>query len=143
MPRPHYWGSQRRTHALQQHLQIIKVIIAKEEFAIDLYTIPLGGFDLVLGCDWLSTLGPIIWDLGRLSMTFWHNNHLVKWHGIGVAPGHQLVATTLVNYMQLLLMEFADLFLAPKGLPPQRPFDHRIHLLPGTEPVAVRPYRYA
>lgn len=27
-------------------------------------------------------------------------------------------------------------------MPPKRPFDHRIHLLPGSKPVNVRPYRY-
>ena len=44
--------------------------------------------------------------------------------------------------MQLLLAEFTDVFAEPVGLPPPRPFDHRIHLLPSTPPVAVRPYRY-
>jgi hypothetical protein len=44
--------------------------------------------------------------------------------------------------MESLLLDFADIFEAPRGLPPQRLHDHRIHLLPGTAPVAVRPYRY-
>lgn len=30
----------------------------------------------------------------------------------------------------------------PEQLPPARSFDHRVHLLPGTKPVNVRPYRY-
>jgi hypothetical protein len=44
--------------------------------------------------------------------------------------------------LQLLLSEFADVFTEPTGLPPPRPFDHRIHLLPSTPPIAARPYRY-
>jgi hypothetical protein len=44
--------------------------------------------------------------------------------------------------MPLLLAEFEDLFAAPRGLPSARAMDHRIHLLPDTPPVAVRPYRY-
>ena len=44
--------------------------------------------------------------------------------------------------MALLLAEFAVVFDAPKQLPPARRLDHRIHLLPATAPIAVRPYRY-
>jgi len=41
-----------------------------------------------------------------------------------------------------LLLQHSAIFDEPTGLPPVRPYDHRIHLLPGTAPVAVRPYRY-
>ena len=47
------------------------------------------------------------------------------------------------DLLTALLAEFADLFAEPKGLPPAHAFDHRIHLLPRTPPVAVRPYLYA
>jgi hypothetical protein len=40
------------------------------------------------------------------------------------------------------LQHHAAIFEEPQGLPPARPYDHRIHLLPSTTPVAVRPYRY-
>ncbi|CAN6338740.1 unnamed protein product [Urochloa humidicola] len=41
------------------------------------------------------------------------------------------------------MYQFADLFAEPTTLPPPHTCDHQIHLLPGTPPVAVRPYRYA
>ena len=44
--------------------------------------------------------------------------------------------------MDPLLASFQDVFEPPTGLPPARECDHRIHLLPNTTPVAVRPYRY-
>ena len=56
-----------------------------------------------------------------------------------------LVATTAKAEHSLLddlLQQHRDLFEEPQGLPPARIYDHRIHLLPGSAPVAVRPYRY-
>ncbi|XP_042023077.1 uncharacterized protein LOC121770411 [Salvia splendens] len=41
-----------------------------------------------------------------------------------------------------VLRSHEDVFRAPTGVPPTRPFDHRIHLLPNSKPISVRPYRY-
>lgn len=36
----------------------------------DLYVIPLGGCDVVLGVTWLRTLGPILWDFWVMTMQY-------------------------------------------------------------------------
>ena len=45
--------------------------------------------------------------------------------------------------MQFLLQTFEDIYQEPKQLPPEREIDHRINLKEGTNPINVRPYRYA
>ncbi|KAJ1296380.1 hypothetical protein BS78_01G295900 [Paspalum vaginatum] len=59
-----------------------RITIGEESFDIDLYVIPLDGYELVLGCDWLRTLGPILWDFEQLRMTFWRHDHQVRWRGV-------------------------------------------------------------
>lgn len=41
-----------------------------------------------------------------------------------------------------VLEEHRRVFDLPEGMPPARPFDHRIHLLPHSKPINVCPYRY-
>lgn len=41
-----------------------------------------------------------------------------------------------------VLEELRSVLQVPSGMPSARPFDHRIHLLPNSKPVNVRPYRY-
>ncbi|MCI21424.1 hypothetical protein A2U01_0042592, partial [Trifolium medium] len=41
-----------------------------------------------------------------------------------------------------ILQHFHSIFVPPTGLPPHRSVDHRIHLVEGTPPINVRPYRY-
>lgn len=36
--------------------------VAQERFETDLYTIPIAGFDVILGVKCLCILGPILWD---------------------------------------------------------------------------------
>jgi hypothetical protein len=49
---------------------------------------------------------------------------------------------TIPPAVQPILSEFGHLFEEPQGLPPQRQFDHSIPLLPGANPVNLRPYRF-
>lgn len=36
----------------------------------------------MLGTQWLATLGPILWDFGALTMSFWRSGHQVCWHSM-------------------------------------------------------------
>jgi len=44
--------------------------------------------------------------------------------------------------LQKVLENHAKVFDTPKGLPPIRDHDHAIHLIPGSVPPNIRPYRY-
>ena len=39
-------------------------------FSTDFFALPLAGYDVVLGTQWLATLGPILWDFSALTMSF-------------------------------------------------------------------------
>jgi hypothetical protein len=44
--------------------------LQRYEFQANLHLLTHGGCDMVLGVDWLSTLGPILWDFIKLTMKF-------------------------------------------------------------------------
>jgi hypothetical protein len=46
------------------------VCIGQEEFRIDFYIVSLAGYEMVLGCQWLRTLGPVLWDFATQAMSF-------------------------------------------------------------------------
>jgi hypothetical protein len=128
----------------------VPVLISDEPFSIDCVGIDLGCYDFILGVDFLSTLGPILWYLDVLSLIFWREGvHRVQWTGIGrsgaATPQLQLMADALDEAHPLLadlLQQHNDIFDEPQGLPPVRLCDHHIHLLSDTAPIAVHPYRY-
>lgn len=118
------------------------VAIGKDTFNIDCFALALDGFDVVLGVKWLKTLGTVSFDFGELWMAFWRDGKPVCWQGIDGAVQPTLAIAATENLMEVLLSEYADIFSEPRGLPPPHRHDHRIHLLPDSVPVAVRPYRY-
>ena len=61
----------------------VALAIGGEEFTISCFGINLGGFDLILGVDYLRTLGPILWDFEDLCMAFTHGGRRILWKGIG------------------------------------------------------------
>ena len=44
--------------------------------------------------------------------------------------------------LQKDLDNHSKVFETPKGIPPMRDHDHAIHLIPGSVPPNIRPYRY-
>jgi hypothetical protein len=121
----------------------IKFLIDSEEFVLDLFVIPLAGYEMVLRVQWLHTLGPILWDFTHARMSCWHDDHRVEWRGVPTPSTHAAINTVVTtDLMSTLLHDFEDVFTIPTGLPPPRRLNHRIHLQPGTMPIVVRPYRY-
>ena len=56
--------------------------LQKVPFAIDFFILPLEGYDVVLGTQWLRTLGPIQWDFEKLLMKFLKDGKEIVLHGV-------------------------------------------------------------
>jgi hypothetical protein len=121
----------------------VQFYIDKEPFVMDFFVIPLAGYEMVLGVQWLRTLGPILWDFANARMSCWRDDHRVNWHKVA-APGASAAvhAQASTDLMTTLLHDFEDVFTIPTGLPPPRRFNHRIHLQLSTAPIVVHRYRY-
>jgi hypothetical protein len=124
-----------------------------ETFHIDLFVMPLAGFNLVLGTQWLGTLGPIVWDVAVRTMQFQRAGHAVCWTGLASSDRPALCAATATPtsmqpqlgreaLLDALLYSLGNVFTEPRGLPPKCTRDHCITLKPGALPMAARPYRY-
>ena len=126
-----------------------------------MFSIDMGGCDIVLGVEWLRTLGPILMDFQNLTMQFDQGGHQYKFQGITVGSpevisshrmekllkkGHssviaqlhaiQATETPLVPQdLQALLSKHQTVFSTPQGLSPSRGVhDHSIPLVPGSLP---------
>ena len=134
----------------------------------DMFSLTLGGCDVVLGSQWLCTLGPILWDFAELWMQFSPDGHkhtlkglqlgslsiisshrlekLLKKssHGV-IAQLHSLqmqpstTPTTRLD-LQQIMDRYTGVFAKLVGLPSSQPEDHRIQLLLGSIPPNIRPY---
>jgi hypothetical protein len=134
-----------------------------------MFSIGMGGCDIVLGADWLRNLGPILMDFKDLTMKFDQEGHQYKFQGITVGSpevisshciekmlkkGHSGVIVQLhaiqatetpsvPQDLQALLSKHQMVFYTPQGLPPSRGVhDHSIPLVPGSLPPNIRLYRH-
>jgi hypothetical protein len=134
-----------------------------------MFSIDMGSCDIVLGADWLRTLGPILMDFKVLTMQFDQEGHQYKFQGIIVGSpevisshrmekllkkGHSSVIAQLcaiqatgtppvLQDLQALLSKHQMVFSTPQGLPPSRSVhDHSIPLVPGSLPPNICLYRH-
>ncbi|KAL4379791.1 hypothetical protein GQ457_02G012610 [Hibiscus cannabinus] len=141
-------------------------------FVTDFLVLPLKSCDVVLGVQWLSTLGSINWDFSNLTMDFQFQGRARQLQGIHPRPlecidskpclkalrnsAGPYTACLMMDAqldiklregiysteMQNLLFEFEDVFAEPKELPPERGQDHKIPLVDERVVVKIPPYRY-
>lgn len=48
---------------------------------MDLYVLPIAGANIVLGVQWLKTLGPMLTDYGTMTIKFFYGGQLIELQG--------------------------------------------------------------
>lgn len=133
-------------------------------FHTDFKLLSLGVYDVILGMDWLVTLGTMNIDWAAKWMEYQLGNKTIRIQGIQTQTEHcapisvdkfqeMLTLGLVMQVFQLqqltpdklvevplqfgpLLTEFKDIFAETTGLPP------RIPLLPNSKPMYIKPYRH-
>jgi hypothetical protein len=97
----------------------LRISVDGEGFYIDYYDLALGSYEMVLGVQWLESLGPMLWDFGKSTLTQQRNDTWVLWTTAdSPSPASSLMVVTS-ELMEDLLHRFNDIFAAPPGLPPE------------------------
>lgn len=158
----------------------LEVKLNEWEVKEDFLLLELGGVDIILGMQWLYSLGVTMVDWKNFILTFYDHgkqictkgdpsltkarvslkNLLKTWedqdHGYliecrslelielnGLTAEETTESKETEERIAPMLNQYNDVFEWPKKLPPRKSIEHHIHLKKGTNPVNVRPYRYA
>ncbi|KAK0582020.1 hypothetical protein LWI29_020541 [Acer saccharum] len=89
----------------------VPVNIRGFQFQLDFYLLPISGCDIVLGVEWLQSLGAILWNFSKLTMKFSWNGQAVKLTGY---RSLHAVPTDQGKFNRLLLQEKQDFKLEEK-----------------------------
>nr|GFA46105.1 putative reverse transcriptase domain-containing protein [Tanacetum cinerariifolium] len=119
-------------------------------FNIDLMLVELGSFDAIIGMDWLAKYQAVIVCAEKIVRIPWGNETLIL-HGDGSNQGNATRLSIIsCTKTEKCMMKGFPIFLAHittkeelPGLPPTRPVEFQIDLVPGATPVARAPYRLA
>ncbi|GKD53695.1 transposon ty3-G gag-pol polyprotein [Tanacetum coccineum] len=147
-------------------VRALTIVIQGYVISTDFFVLPVAACPIVLGVQWLKTLGPVEMDYEQLTIGFHlagssHKLQGLKGSELAALKTHELMGiqgTTLFlqitpvptedppkrspcPVIQRVLSQFSTVFQNPTTLPPKRFQDHGIPLLPGARPVSTRPYR--
>nr|GEW73039.1 hypothetical protein [Tanacetum cinerariifolium] len=111
-------------------------------FNIDLMPVELGNFDVIIGMDWLRRCHTVIMCDEKLVRVPYGNETLI-FHG-DESNDEKESRLTIISCSKA--QEYIVKGLFPEdlpGLPPARPVEFQIDLIPGAAPVARAPYQLA
>ncbi|KAL4577127.1 hypothetical protein LXL04_013230 [Taraxacum kok-saghyz] len=146
-------------------------LVADCEFKVSALVFDMGHLDMVLGMEWLKTLGDVVHNWDKATMRFVYQGVSVclqgitkqssfqsslqswlslptppQWSGAAFQSFSQMEIHSInpdQNYqIQQLCGSFDMVFREPTGLPPSRSHDHAIHLVAPGDPICLRPYCY-
>ena len=147
----------------------IKLTMGEYVLYSPMLSIPMGGADVVLGVQWLQSLGTIAFNFQEIFLNFFLEGNEIKLRGIAGKPRKIISSNVMKNILkkeqrgiiaqlcslevptskssisldlQKVLDNHSKVFDTPKGLPPICDHDHAIHLIPGSVALNIKPYRY-
>jgi hypothetical protein len=120
----------------------VRILLSGVVFLADLAVLPSHGIDVILGMDWLTKHNGII---SCADKTILLTDHQGKSVSCKVQPPTQdPMVFSLAAESMSVVEEFMDVFPEELlGMPPEREVEFYIDLIPGTAPIAKRPYRMA
>eukprot|EP00253_Pinus_taeda_P008981 PITA_08981 len=121
----------------------IKLSMAEYVLNSPVLSILMGGVDVVLGVQWLQSLGTIAFNFQEVFIKFFSEGNEVELRGIVWKLGKIPTWTSSISLdLQKALGNHSKAFETPKGLQPICDHDHAIHLIPETVPPNIGPCTY-
>jgi hypothetical protein len=151
------------------HIENVRLQIGDYQLKYHMFSINMGGCDIVLGADWIRTLGPIHMDFKELTMQFDQEGHQYKFQCITtsspeIISSHrmkkllkkdhcgvisqlhaiqEIETLSVPQDIQAILSKHQLVISTPQGLPPSSGVhDHSIPLVPGSLPPNIHPYHH-
>jgi hypothetical protein len=120
----------------------VRILLSGVVFLADLTVLPSQGIDVILGMDWLSKHKGIISCASKTVLLTDHQGKAVSCQA--QPPANDPMMFNLAAENMSVIEEFVDVFPEElPGMPPERGVEFYIDLIPGTAPIAKRPYRMA
>jgi len=123
----------------------VRINLSGVEFLADLVVLKSKGIDVILGMDWLSRHNGLIGCTDKVVHLTNPEGVRVTCHTRGSGSDPMVFSMEAKSLEEVpVVNEYPDVFPEElPGMPPDRDIEFVIDLVPGTSPIAKRPYRIA